>query len=428
MNDSLDISYLLDDDIDDDYNHIFAESMFMLNQVENEARLYRAYQEACCLENSNIEGLVQINEGVWQSIKNFFTKIWNGIVKMINKFLSRVDELIGGSQAWLEGNKEIIVNTAPVRDVDIRTWNYNIKALYAIEVNITAIGVSKLENQDKADELVCSKLYSTQYFKNSDKDSNLRDNIELGVKGPEQITRKSQELNFTDMFNYCVNFADYKKNIKDDIKKLDTIEKQLEQEVEKAYNARAAKLKELDNGKGFFNKNMKKVGDTMFNKTTKKNAKRLLGGSVKNNNESVYRDIGTSNYIVEAEIGKSKNNNTNNVESPNSYNNKVNSNMNVDSSYKSDKQAVGNAGADYDQDINKMKESVGYYFKACGNVLSEKCTLSVAIYKEFMQILRWHVGQVGNKSADKVADKATITNNNKAAQNKANAERLQVND
>lgn len=426
MNEVLNVDALLNNDIDDNYNHIFSEAMFMLNQAKNEIRLYRAYQEAFCLENSNIEGLIQINEGVWQDIKNFFTKIWNGIVKMVNKFLSRVDELIGGSQKWLEGNKDIILKNSPVKDVDIKTWDYNIEALYAIEINITAIGISKLENQDKADELVCNKLYNKPYFRKSSKDATLRDNIELGVKGAEQVTKKSQELNFTDMFNYCVNFADYKKTIKEDIKKLDVVEKQLEDEVEKAYNAQAEQNKQYADE----HPNLNKLKTNNLNsKNNIKKAKKTLGGPLeKQKNESgfIYRDIGNSEYIGEAEIGKSSNDD-NNTSSPNSYNNKVNSNMKVDNNYQNDQQTVGQTGANYNQDINKMKDSIGYYFKACGNVLGEKCTLSVAIYKEFMQILRWHVGQVGNKAPDKVADKPTNMDN-KANQNKENEERLKLND
>ncbi len=55
-------------------------------------------------------------------------------------------------------------------------------------------------------------------------------------------------------------------------------------------------------------------------------------------------------------------------------------------------------------DLDDIQEKISIYYKVCGQVLSAKLNIASEIFKEYMQILRWHVSSF-TTSEKKVKDK-----------------------
>lgn len=384
--------HILDDNNSrrDNFYNMFRESTVMIDQLFYEAKIHQIFMESECIDHNNTEGLNQILEGVGESIKNGITKLWNAIVKMVNKFFDRANELFNDGKNFLENNKAVILNKKPVQNVPITVYKYDLQRFYDVTVAVSSSkDIIDIEDKDAALKKVCAKAFANTPGDNE----SVSDFINKYVRGEKEVTIQSQSLNMTTMYNYCVGFTDLKKEIKADIKKLDAIEKEVETYISSLYDkAKSAeeeqKSAQTDNKSEEDNTKSSTTGRLVDGKTIDQR----IDEKLKPDEESVFILPQSIDLLTEVDIGKPPAQTTGSGATSNSATttSSANANMNIKTGDYSKSDAQG--AVDTSKEIARIQKSIQLYYKAAGDVLGAKLTLAVGIFKDYMQILRWHVG------------------------------------
>jgi chaperonin cofactor prefoldin len=350
---------------DINFTHIFKESLLLVEGAENELFLIRYMNECLCIESGNFKGLELLNEGVLEGIKNFITKIWNAIVKMWNKFVGRCQELFGQEQKFLESNKKIILEKQPLK-ADIKMYDYNLDKL-------TSLVFPKYDGRSikeiKDEESFVAKILPNV----GEKDSTVSDKVKGIIRGgTEEKSHNSSELNFKRMYDYCYSFGKAKETLRGDIKAFEDTKN-----------------------------NVLTVAQTTANKIEQEKPKE----------ESTY-SIVLGKYITEADITNATNtgNNSNNSTPKKDTNDKtVGGNIKnttgdnpEDTTVEKDVRDANTSGKEMDE----IQEAIKIYYKVGGEFLSAKLNVATEIFKNYMQVLRWHVNNFTTKTqTDKTKEK-----------------------
>lgn len=367
---------------DDNYAEAFALESFYIQEAYNQHKILSMLNEAVCLESGDFSGLQAINESLVDGVKNFFSRMWGFIKKISSKFRERMSELLTTDKAFLEKYKKIILGK-PFKDHELTdVYNYpngisekNIKALSemdcsfndAMKGTIDSQYVNQNKEYDEAAfiETVLKKVQVTNNNVDVSKETEISDYIKGVVQG-ETTEYKMNKLNPTNLYNFCKN--------------IDATNNQLEKN-QKTLNTSSDKIISLAN---------KILTQTETNKTAAEA------------NEATAYSLLYGRYITEFKSGPaSKDNdtqgNTGSTSGAQSGAVKANDNDTAKTMSEELKDKQDNAPTDSDKakeanDIaSKQVAAYQNYFKYCVSVQSNLMTVVMAVYKDYMKILRIHV-------------------------------------
>lgn len=228
--------YLMEEDENylDDFSLMYEESLIAIEQLNASRMINQAIMEATCIKERNVNGLIQIQEGFFETIKNGITKIWNSIVKMINKFISRIGQLFGFHKGFLNKYRDAILRKRPIEGVTLEMYDYKLDKFHNITFEVTAARdiIEKATDEDTVMKMISPKVFGTNTKRDNE---TLKEYIHRYVCGEKMISVSSERLNMTTMYNFCISIDDLKKSIKENAAKLQDIEAEVEEALEKYY-------------------------------------------------------------------------------------------------------------------------------------------------------------------------------------------------
>ena len=378
---------------DDNYAAAFALESFYIQEASNQHKILSTLNECVCIESGNISGIEAINESLVDNVKNFFSRIWEFVKKTFGKFKERMAELVTTDKAFLEKYKEIILKK-PFKDHELSDcYDYTGGAA---EANIAALSKgdfsfdryyrqidSQYAEAEQANEFTeaafiemvlkpAATLKSNNASADIKKATEISEYVNLAVKG-NTTTIKMTSLRSQSLYDFCKN--------------IDATNNQLEKN-QATLNTSQDKILSLVNS---------------LSAEAERNASTA-------NNEAVYSNI-YGRYITEVEVGAASDQNKNG--SSNGGGTAVSGSVTSTDKEGADKlkgdieqtqKANGNQTAEKANDINeKVKRKIDAYqnfFKYSVSVQSSLMTATIAVYKDYMKLLRVHVRDyVGQEKA-----------------------------
>lgn len=369
---------------DDNYAEAFALESFYIQEAYNQHKILSMLNEAVCLESGDFTGLQAINESLVDGVKNFFSRMWEFIKKISSKFRERMSELLTTDKAFLEKYKKIILGK-PFKDHELTdVYNYpngisekNIKALSMMDCSFNDSMKGTIDSQyvepnkeyDEAAfiETVLKKVQVTNNNVDVSKETEISDYIKGVVQG-ETTEYKMNKLNPTNLYNFCKN--------------IDATNNQLEKN-QKTLNTSSDKIISLAN---------KILTQTETNKTAAE-AKQESTYSV------LYGKYITEDSMKIEQASKDDKSSTASGSTTGAQSGAVKADDSTAAQSMADelkdKQDNGAANAEDAKTANDTasKQVAAYqnYFKYCVSVQSNLMTVVMAVYKDYMKILRVHV-------------------------------------
>lgn len=202
-------------------------SLFLIREAYNQKQMDLWVQEALMWASNTVtaEKLDSLNEGIKDTAKEKFTKLWETIKKAFRKVYHGIANFMKKDETFLQDNKDIIIGKKVtfVEDIDLYPYDEGIKRMKAYPV--PEFDYNKIKNISIDDGDFQTVL--TQYFQIGSKitanKDDLREKCEDFFRGGPEKTYKASELNMTNIYNVCV---DYKKSIKESLDKdVNVIEK-----------------------------------------------------------------------------------------------------------------------------------------------------------------------------------------------------------
>lgn len=351
--------------------------MYLATSIAEQASMERYVNECLQLSESNIsvEKVFTLNENLAEKVKTGFTKLMNTIVKIWNKFLENMNTLVKSDKGYLEKYKDVIIKKQ-LKDVKYTMYNYQdgLKKLNSCEIPAFNYNIMKDHLVDKNtfinSQISFKNIASTNKTKEEPNMLDLAKTVFRG--GPDTEAISSEQLNMTDIFNYCYNYKDTAKLIEKDITYIQKAGSDAISLIDKM-----VREKKIKNESNLFNNTFYSV---------------------------VYEQMLNE---VEIENGDSSQGSTPNVSSstdndPSKSYNKINKDKDVKMKEKD---------ISSDDVAKEISDKVNVYLKVCGDVLAAKQSIAEEAYKEYMSIIKYHVRElIGNKDKDNTKVKDTSSN------------------
>lgn len=374
------------DVINDNFYNAFSTELFYMEEAYNQNKILNFINEHICYANNDIKGLISVNESVIDSIKKFFQRIIDFIKKAFGQFKERFSELLLTDKKFFEKYKDVIEKNPFKKHILSDWYEYDIDKLN--EIKVPEFKFEDIESHMKEDKdydestFIADNLkdvhiaIKTRVKEDNDFDS-VKELVEASIRGTETKDEIDMSiLNKAKIVKYCRN--------------IDATQKVLEQD-QNTLNTNSSKIQTIVSKK--------------LNEIRNNNDNNNSTSSQQPQNASAIIDP-LSFPLFEGKIGKvedspkssssSSSNNSGTVHS--SVNKNVNKANTQDTQNKVD--ALGNTvdtdgnstGKDVsDKEADRIEEATKQFFSSCGVILSTKLTLALAIYKDYMKILRVHV-------------------------------------
>lgn len=347
--------------------------LFLYAEAENQYKM-KDYINSLVLSETGLF----LEETFFDQIKDRINKLIQAIASMLGKFKESMDNLFKSDTGYLEKYKDIILKKKP-NDVTINGFYFYKLSELANTIVPDFDSGWKLESNDDSEKK--SELEKKMFpnFANLNSNASLVDNFKSYIRGDEK-TVSAQDLNMTEIFNYCYSFKDNGMidSIKKDQKKIDNASNNVNiklSNLEKKY----PNTQQNSNEGSFYS-----YGKTMkdyFNELSIENSKGNASGS------GSPATIDKKNTM----IGK----NTNNIGDTNTTSSNIDTNA----------ENITN-----NEELQSLRSLSTIYFQTAGDFLGAKLSIAQEIYNEYMKIIRWHVreftGTDEGKNTDKVQQQA----------------------
>lgn len=390
-------------------------------------------------EGASVEKLTLIQEGVtdklqsiWDKFKGFLNKVWE-------KFKNYMFRLVDNNVEYLERYKDIILNRKP-NDFTFNMPNYKegLKRMQTVMIKPFASEKAKV-TQDEATTHAYKKSLITGY--NADDDWN-KFCASYFEGGEDSIQYNLQDMNMTELYNYC---HDWKSSILPSINKDQTTLQNNVNEIEKQINAlKTAQPAQQQQATGGQQAQQGAAGGNAGNASgntggtgnagggtagastggnagggTAQNASAsMLGPEIRAYGEMVVDEF-TNRVFNEAITaagssgGGSSSSDSSTQTRPSGAVTKGNSSATGSNSGKvksissmtgtSDEQKKLGDGHN-STEVDELSKKLTGYNLACSGILTGKFTAAQNMYKDYMTLIKRHVGeQVGNKGDDRAA-------------------------
>lgn len=398
---------------------------------------YSTYMLECVIESEKLRGfanlLIGVHEGatvetleilqeaatdklrnIWDKFKGFLNKVWE-------KFKNYMFRLVDNNVEYLERYKDIILNRKP-NDFTFNMPNYKEGLKRMQTVMIKPFSTEKnTVTQDEADTHAYKKSLIPGYNADNDWNKHCATYFE---GGEDSIQYNLQDMNMTELYNYC---HDWKSSILPSITKDQTTLQNNVNEIEKEINSlkTTTTTNTAANGQGnqggvvnssasmlkpdlraygemvvddfadkVFNETITAAGSSGGSSSSSDSATqtRPSGSVTKNNSSKTNSSSGkvktlssmTGDKDQQTHLGKSD---TGAIEKDNKGQVKTGSD-------------TGHTSAQVDE----LSKKLSGYNIACSGILTGKFTAAQNMYKDYMTLIKRHVGeQVGNKGDDRAA-------------------------
>ncbi len=401
---------------------------------------YSTYMLECVIESEKLRGfanlLIGVHEGatvetleilqeaatdklrnIWDKFKGFLNKVWE-------KFKNYMFRLVDNNVEYLERYKDIILNRKP-NDFTFNMPNYKEGLKRMQTVMIKPFSTEKnTVTQDEADTHAYKKSLIPGYNADNDWNKHCATYFE---GGEDSIQYNLQDMNMTELYNYC---HDWKSSILPSITKDQTTLQNNVNEIEKEINSlktttttNTAASGQGDQGQGgvvqssasmlkpdlraYEEMVVDNFADRVFNETI--TAAGSSGGGSSSSSDSATQTRPSGSVTK------------NNSSKTNSSSGKVKtlSSMTGDKDQqthlgKSDTGAIekdnkgqvktGTDTGHTSAQVDELSKKLSGYNIACSGILTGKFTAAQNMYKDYMTLIKRHVGeQVGNKGDDRAA-------------------------
>lgn len=403
-----------------EYTNYQYESYLALKYCQDKEM--ETYVNECLLlsECAPIEEIKALHESFAQTLKEMMLKVKNAIFKFWNHFLESMNTLVKKDKAYLEKYKDIILKKE-VKDATYTMYNYpkGIKVLLS-----TPVPAFNFESMKES--LIDDKTFNEKYFPtirskiNGEDDTLQKAAINVFRGGDDTMDFSSEQINMTDIYNYCYRYNEIAEAIQKDVNNVQDAYERAIKVIEKA--DRESKLKQPE---------------TQTPTTSGSDQEKKEGNESKNESyaydDSVYSVVYEAYIKEEIQISDNKSGAATSSGSSSSGPTMSGTTDPKKAYTKIDNESKKKLSAD---DLSSEKEAKEYtkmvnvYNTACGGIMSAKETVAEECYKDYMSIIKYHVrALVGDKEAkSKAQDAATDQSDTKDNSKKDKVEEVKSGD
>ncbi len=400
---------------------------------------YSTYMLECVIESEKLRGfanlLIGVHEGatvetleilqeaatdklrnIWDKFKGFLNKVWE-------KFKNYMFRLVDNNVEYLERYKDIILNRKP-NDFTFNMPNYKEGLKRMQTVMIKPFSTEKnTVTQDEANTHAYKKSLIPGYNADNDWNKHCATYFE---GGEDSIQYNLQDMNMTELYNYC---HDWKSSILPSITKDQTTLQNNVNEIEKeinslktttttntaAANGQGSQGEVVTSSASMLKPDLRAYGemvvndfaDRVFNEAITAAGSSGGGSSSSSDSATQTRPSGavTKNNSSKTNSDSSK------VKSLSSMTGDKDQQTHLGKSdtgaIEKDNKGQVKTGADTGHtsaQVDELSKKLSGYNIACSGILTGKFTAAQNMYKDYMTLIKRHVGeQVGNKGDDRAA-------------------------
>lgn len=402
-----------------------------MNYVE-ESKYYQFMIESA-IEREKINGLVKsivgVSEGtastklwaVHEDVGDKIRNLWDKFIAFLNrvwaKFVEFTQKMINSDKGYLEQYKDIILNKKP-EDVDIEMRDYA-TGIHRMTSTVIPAFSSVKDKVPVDDADISFKTSLIPDYKDASKEFSSFA-VAYFQGGEDKKSTNLTNLNMTDLYNFCHDFEKVKLAIEKDKSTISKTFTEAQAAIQKAKSdansaqttpapaagaagaqaPAAASTGAAEPAKtGELGTQGNPIGKPGPNKTVKLNT---MSKKYEYTGESYSVDNYMSSYFTEDDknggggmtIGKKPDANAAGNSGATTTDTKASSNMKT--AQTSTQPTAVDAGADLDSLNNKVKG----YNTAASSVLTAKMTSAHIIYKDYMKLIKLHVGHHVGKDGD----------------------------
>lgn len=365
---------------------------------------YSTYMLECVIESEKLRGfanlLIGVHEGatvetleilqeaatdklrnIWDKFKGFLNKVWE-------KFKNYMFRLVDNDAEYLERYKDIILNRKP-NDFTFNMPNYKegLKRMQTVMIRPFAAEKTKV-TADEATTHAYKKSLINGY--NADDDWN-KFCATYFEGGEDSIQYNLQDMNMTELYNYC---HDWKGTILPSITKDQTTLQNNVNEIEKQINALKSGQTAVHNSASMLKPDLRAYGEMVIDNFANRVFNEAITAAGSNGGSSGSSDSATQTRPSGA-VTKG------NSAATGSNSGKVKSISSMTGTSDDQKKLGDNHNA---AEVEELSKKLTGYNLACSGILTGKFTAAQNMYKDYMTLIKRHVGeQTGNKGDDRAA-------------------------
>ena len=402
-----------------DYIEELNYSLFLCNRVKDDI-LNEAIVMECVLKSQgerNTQTMRIVNEGFADKAKALLLKIANKIGTIWKKFLESMDRTFKNTNGYLMKYKDIILRKKFDESATLTMYDYETGMEKMKRAKVDKFNYETMKDKLESEEKFQSNLPWANFSSTVDKNK-FEDKLKSLFRGGEkEKTFKGSDLNMSNIFDYCINYKNLKKELQSDIDiisestkealaLIETIEEELEEKESKEEKNESGIY--TDTFYSFINE-LDITSDTKDGDSVSSVDKKLPSGEIRSDDAKSF--AGSNKNISDEEDDAAKKREESNKK-----------HIETDMT-KEDKDENGK-DKERAQKIKEIQDRIQVYDTVCGKVLAVKQTICEEIFREYMSIIKYHVkynlgkekDSESNKTQDSYKDysykdKKEITNN-----------------
>ena len=375
---------------------------------------YSTYMLECVIESEKLRGfanlLIGVHEGatvetleilqeaatdklrnIWDKFKGFLNKVWE-------KFKNYMFRLVDNDVEYLERYKDIILNRKP-NDFTFNMPNYKegLKRMQTVMIKPFSTEKNNV-TQDEADTHAYKKSLIPGYNADNDWNKHCATYFE---GGEDSIQYNLQDMNMTELYNYC---HDWKSSILPSITKDQTTLQNNVNEIEKEINslktttttntAASGQGGVVNSSASMLKPDLRAYGEMVVDNFADRVFNEAITAAGSNGGSSGSSDSATQTRPSGA-VTKG------NSAVTGSNSGKVKSISSMTGTSDDQKKLGDNHNA---AEVEELSKKLTGYNLACSGILTGKFTAAQNMYKDYMTLIKRHVGeQTGNKGDDRAA-------------------------
>ena len=358
-------------------------------------------------EGASVERLEFIQEGVTDKLQNIWDKFKGFLNKVWEKFKNYMFRLVDNDTEYLERYKDIILNRKP-NDFTFNMPNYKegLKRMQTVMIKPFAAEKNTV-TADEANTHAYKKSLIPGY--NADDDWN-KYCATYFEGGEDSIQYNLQDMNMTELYNYC---HDWKSSILPSITRDQTTLQNNVNEIEKEINS--LKTTTQNASASMIGPDLRAYGEMVvddfvnrvFNEAITAAGSGGGGSSSSGDSATQTRPSGAVTKGNSSATGsssgkvKSISSMTGEKDQQTHLGNKTNGAIEKDNKGQI---KTGTDTGHTSAQVDELSKKLTGYNLACSGILTGKFTAAQNMYKDYMTLIKRHVGeQVGNKGDDRAA-------------------------
>lgn len=362
-------------------------------------------------EGASVEKLGFIQEGVTDKLQNIWDKFKGFLNKVWEKFKNYMFRIVDNNVEYLERYKDVILNRKP-NDFTFNMPNYKEGLKRMQTVMIKPFATEKNNTNLTADE-ANTHAYKKSLLPGYNADDDWNKHCATYFEGGEDsIQYNLQDMNMTELYNYC---HDWKSSILPSITKDQNTLQNNVNEIEKEINSLKTATTTQNASASMLGPELKAYGEMVvddfaskvFNEAITAAGSSGGGSSSSSDSATQTRPSGAVTKGNSSATGS----NSGKVKTISSMTGEKDQQTHLGKSdtgeVQKDQNGQVKTGTDTGHtsaEVDELSKKLTGYNLACSGILTGKFTAAQNMYKDYMTLIKRHVGeQVGNKGDDRAA-------------------------